>query len=174
MRSVVLWVLLLLALSLFFSYTLKAQNSSPPSPATERASAPTTPTESFVSQTLRPLLAEALISSESSDEELLRLRRQKLIDDAQRQKEQADSAKALSEQSARADRLQSYFDELSGKLTDFSGSEDEKQAAALRAIDDITRQARALQAENKLLRLGGGTVVVGALVYIVGHAAGAW
>lgn len=139
----------------------------PPSPLT-------TSTESFVSTTLRPLVEQALTQSEGSDQTLSELqqqieadRRQKIADDKQRkseaeqrQKEQQDSALAYKTLSDRVAPLQNFSDALLGRLTDFSGSEDQKQAAALAALDGIQAKAKALETENLILKIG--TAILGA------------
>jgi protoporphyrinogen oxidase len=143
------------------------------------------PTEEFISQTLRPLLEAAYSSSQDSDSSSVQLqqqieldRLQKIADDKQRQteqqqrqKEQQDSATAYSLLSSRAATLQSYLDGLSSKLTDFSGSEAEKQAAALAAVDSIISKATALERERDLWRLG--TIGAAILAVILGIVAAA-
>jgi hypothetical protein len=146
-----------------------------PSTVTAQANQPTTPTVDFVSQTLRPLLEMALSSSLDSDSSSLKLQqqieadaKQKTLDDTQRKKEQQDSATAYALLFARAGTLQSYFDALSSKLTDFSGSEDQKQAAALAAVDKIKDDAKALAGWNtfwKVTTVAGGLGTILALIW---------
>jgi hypothetical protein len=173
------WPVLFLALALSLpSTTAAGQGLTPPSPAIVLPSAPTTPTESFVSTTLKPLLEQALASSQDSDSNLLTLQQrikddatQKTLDDAARKKEQQDSATAYSALLLRVGTLQTYFDALSSKLTDFSGSEDQKQAKALAALDDIQARAKAVELENKILKIGGSVLLV-AVVVIGGYEGG--
>jgi hypothetical protein len=172
------WRALLLAVALCIgSPRAGAQTvpSLPPSPDIAPASSPITPTDSFVSAILRPLLEQALSSSESSDQRLIELQRQSEIDRQQRiaelklrQLEQADSAQAYRTLSDRAARLQSCYDGLSSRLTDISGSEEERQAAALAALDGIQADARALTRSRNTWRavgIGGGVVAVLALIW---------
>jgi hypothetical protein len=104
---------------------------------------------------------QALASSEDSDSNSLMLQKQiaddatqKQSDDAARKQEQKDSATAYSGLSGRVETLQSYFDALSSKLTDFSGSDADKQAAALAAVDSITAGVKKVELENTLLKVG--------------------
>lgn len=159
----------------------QSPSSPPPSTDTEQASQPTTPTEGFVSGTLRPLLAEALTSSEASDANSATLQEridsdarqkieddkqrqieaeQRLSDDAARKKEQEDSATAYARLSLRVQTLQSCFDAFSLKLTDFSGSEEEKQARALAALNDIQAGARRMERQNRALKWACGILAV--------------
>ncbi|MBE3063854.1 MAG: hypothetical protein IMZ69_02405 [Spirochaetes bacterium] len=94
--------------------------------------------------------------------------KQKILDDAARKSEQEDSAKAYARLSLRAETLQSCFDALSSKLTDFSGSEEEKQKRALSALADIQAGAKKLERENRALKVGlavAGAVAVGLGIY---------
>ena len=166
-----LWVLF------FCSPEMPGQALTQPSQAIVLPSMPTTPIEKFVSQTLLPLAERALESSETSDKDLLTLKQQTIDDDAQRKKEQADSARLLKEQSDRADKLQTFSDDLLKQLGIFSGTEDEKHAAATKAIEGIQLRAKALEAENSLLKIGGSILLVGAAVlggYEGGHALKWW
>ncbi|MBE3065019.1 MAG: hypothetical protein IMZ69_08380 [Spirochaetes bacterium] len=143
-----------------------AQTSAPQSQDTAPARSQTTSIESSALQTLRPLVEQALTSSEDSDQTLLDLnqqierdRQQKIADDEQRkkeaeqrQKEQTDSAAAFKTLSARAGRLQTFSDNVLSRLTDFSGSEEEKQAAALAVVDAILAGAKKVEGENKVLK----------------------
>lgn len=184
----VLCSVLLLA---FSPCVAQGQSSTLPSTDTAPPSSVTTPTADSVLQTLKPLLEAAFASSQDSDSNSVTLqqqieqdRLQKIADDKQRQieqqqrqKEQQDSATAYSLLSSRAETLQSYFDALSSKLTDFSGSEDQKQAAALAAVDKIMADAKALELEAGILKVGvitfGVTTAAGA-GWIVGHYVFKW
>jgi hypothetical protein len=122
-------------------------------------------------QTLLPLAEQVLTSSQASDAELLRLKAQKIADDEQRrieqqqrQKESDDSARALTEQSAKAARLQTLHNGLLTRLGDFSGSEDQKQAAALDALSAIQAGARRLERERDFWR---STAIFSAAVAVV-------
>jgi hypothetical protein len=166
-------------LSSWFSRSLLALLllSVPSLTATAQASPPTTPTDAFVSQTLRPLLEAALSSSEDSDSNSLTLQQridadatQKKLDDAERKKEQEASATAYSGLLLRAGTLQTYFDALSSKLTDFSGSDAEKQKAALAAVDSIKAGVQAVELENKILKvaaIGSGVALVVAVIVAI-------
>jgi hypothetical protein len=136
-----------------------AQTSAPPLQDTGPVPAPTTPTDEFVSLILRPLVVQALSSSEASDRTLSafqqqiesdRLAREK--EQSERQSEQQDSARAYSTLSARAAALQSFSDALLSRLTDFSGSEEQRQAQALAALDDIQADARRLEGARTFWR----------------------
>lgn len=158
-----------------------AQNSVPASLATEPANKLTTLTENDALMILLPLAEKVVDSSLNTDAQLKQLNEQKRVDDAQRlierqqrQFESSASAKALSEQSAKAAQLQNWHADFLKQLGDFSGSEDEKHAVALAALSTIQRQARAMQIENTLLKLGSSLILGGAVVYFGGHAAGLW
>ena len=124
------------------------------------------------------------MSSEDSDSNSATLQQQikddatkKTLDDAARKKEQEVSAKALLGLSLRVETLQTYFDTLSSKLTDFSGSEDEKEKRAEAALDGIQRRVQAVELENKILKVTGSIVLAGLAVlggYEGGHALRWW
>jgi hypothetical protein len=62
-------------------------------------------------------------------------------------------------------------------LGDFSGSEAEKHARAMAALDEIKAGAARLELESRVwkdIAIGGGVVGAAGLVYFVGHALGAW
>lgn len=142
----------------------------PASKAIGQASSQTTPIDKFASEILLPLAEQALSSSETSDAELQALKKQKIADDAQRKIEQENSATLLKAQSDRALTLQTYSDNLLAQLGDLSGSEEEKQAAALKAIKDMQKQAIALEREKNLWRIagiGGGAVAVIAIIVAI-------
>ncbi len=149
-----------------------------PSKASAQEQQPTSPIDSFVSGILKPLLDRALTSSEDSDANLIRLEQQikddneqKKIDaeqrkkeDEQRQREQETSKKAFDSLELQAQGLQTFFDKLFPQLTSFSGSEEEKQAAALKSLNGIIDKAKAVEAQLDLfkgLAITGGIVAVG-------------
>jgi hypothetical protein len=165
-------------LLLCISFTVEAQGLTPPSPAIALPSAPTTPTEKFVLLTLKPLLEQALSSSEESDMTLNDLNRQieidkqqRIEDEKQRQSEREASAKESAGLLLRVGTLQLFFDSLSSKLTDFSGSEDEKFVRATVALDGIQARVQAVELENKLLKIGGSVLLVVAVV-VAGYEGG--
>ncbi len=178
MRSRLRWASCFASFFLFCCLIAAAQSSVPSSQDSKLDSPQTTSTESSALQTLRPLLDQALTSSEATDQHLNELKskidsdaQQRKREDEQRQKESAASAKAFSELSQRATRLQSYYDSVLLKLIDFSGSEEQKQAAVLKAVDDIIGDAKRLERANRGLRIGcwilGGTAAgVGAAWFI--------
>ena len=142
----------------------------PLSTATGQAKPQTSPIESFASETLLPLAEQALSSSETSDADLQTLKQQKIEDDKQRKIEQNDSATLLKEQSDRVTILQTYSDNLLAQLGDFSGSEAEKQAAALVALQKIKDDAVAVELQNKILRgalIGTGVATLIAIIVAV-------
>jgi len=168
----------------FGSLTAQGQDLMLPSPAIVLPNQQTTPIENFVSQTLLPLAEKALASSENSDQKLAAYRNsyeqektQRQSDNAERMKE-VSSWQSISETlSLRVGTLQTFSDSLLAKLGDFSGSEDQKHAAAILAIDKIQANAKALEAENGLMKYGYlalGTVAAGVAVYKGGHALRWW
>jgi hypothetical protein len=180
----------LLALAIC-SPAAQGQSSTPPSPATEQPSPQTSPTVSTALQTLLPLAEQALESSKTSDQRLIELalqieqdRLQKIADDKQRQieqeqrrKESQDSAQAYKTLSDRVAALQNYSDISLKLLGDFSGSEEQKQAAALAALAKIQTDADALAFQVSILKFGCITfgVSLGAVaVYEGGRALKAW
>ena len=186
------WLALLCALLLSpLSTAAQEQSSTPQSTDTGQASPQTTQTADSVLQALKPLLEQALNSSISSDQNSEQLssqidndNKQRIADDqqrqqeqAQRQKEQQASSDQLATLSLQATTLQSYFDALSSSLTDFSGSEAEKEKAALAAVDKIKSDAKAVELQIGLFKVGYvtfGIIAVGESAYIAGHLLGWW
>jgi len=193
------WLALLCALLLSpLSTAAQEQSSTPQSTDTGQASPQTTQTADSVLQALKPLLEQALNSSISSDQNSEQLssqidndNKQRIADDQQRQQEQAqrqqEQAQRQKEQQASSDQLatlslqattlQSYFDALSSSLTDFSGSEAEKEKAALAAVDKIKSDAKAVELQIGLFKVGYvtfGIIAVGESAYIAGHLLGWW
>ena len=150
-----------------------------PSPGIVQPSSQTMPSGENTLLILKPLLERALTSSEDSDQKLRLLEAQIKSDNEQRQKdndartkEQKDSATRLGALSARVETLQSYFDKLSHSLTDFSGTEEERQARALSAVDDINKKAKVLEFRLGIwkgvgITFGVGIAAIG--VYEAGH-----
>jgi hypothetical protein len=185
MRGSVFWWALSLAVLLFWSpLTAQGQSSTPPSTATVQPSSPITPTERVELLALKSLLDPALTSSETSDslsrrqaQQIEDDRLQKIADDKERQIEQQQSAQALQALSSRVEKLQTFSDKLLPMLTDFSGSEDEKQAHAIVAVDDIKGKAKALETQVSVFRIGCITFGVGlgaVAIYEGGHALKWW
>lgn len=142
-----------------------------PSRASAQETQPTSQVDSFISGTLEPLLDQALRSSEDSDATLQRLkkqieddREQRRKEDEQRKQEQIDSETRFNSLSLQAQGLQTFFDKLFPLLTSFEGSEEEKQAAALKSLNGIIDKAKAVEAQLDLfkgLAITGGIVAVG-------------
>ncbi len=154
-----------------------AQDSAPLLPASALIWTPTTPLEEFVLQSLRPLLGEALESSRSTDRRLSELEQQIERERLERQQEQIDWQKDFAALSSRADRLQSFFNGLSQRLTSFSGDEEEQYQRAVKALDGIQKRAAAVELENKLLKIGCivlGTLAITGAFYAGGDLAGWW
>jgi hypothetical protein len=167
-----------LALALcIFSPGVGAQDSAPLSPASALIWTPTTPLDVFVSQTLRPLLGEALESSRTTDARLSELEQQTVRDRLERQQEQIDWQITFAALSSRADQLQSFFSGLSERLTSFSGDEEEQYRLATEALEGIQKSAAALERQVRWLRAGCwilGTLATIGLGYAGGHLAGWW
>jgi predicted RNase H-like nuclease (RuvC/YqgF family) len=135
----------------------------PPSTAIAQVSPSTTLTASFVSETLKPLLLEAETQSSALEATLsdLEIRlaaseAQRKLDAEARQKEIDSLQTQLGTLGERVTTLQNYSDVLWMLLTDFSGSEQDKQQAAIQAINDIKRQVQTEETKSKLL--GGGLI----------------
>ena len=177
-------VLFCAVLYCFGSLMAQGQSSTQPSTGTVQPSPPITPTERAVLQALKPLLDQSLTSSENSDtlsiqqqQQIETDRQQKILDDKQRQIEQQQSSQTLQALSDRVTKLQSFSDKLLPMLTDFSGSEDEKQAAALKAIQTIKDDAKALETQLAVWKIAGITFGVGlgaVAVYEAGHLLKVW
>jgi hypothetical protein len=177
-------VLFCAVLLCFGSLMAQGQSSTQPSTDTVQPSPPITPTERAVLQALKPLLDQSLTSSENSDtlsiqqqQQIEQDRQQKIADDKQRQIEQQQSQQALQALSDRVTKLQSFSDKLLPMLTDFSGSEDEKQAHALLALSDIKSKATSLETQVSILKVGCITFGVGlgaVAVYEAGHLLKVW
>ena len=160
------------------------QSSTLPSMDTAPASSAITPSERLELLTLRRLLVQASQKSRTSDQSWLTQQqmqseadKQRQSDNEQRNKEQQQLQQDLQAATAKAQAAQTYLNKLLPMLTDFSGSEDEKEAAAIKAVDTIKADAKALESEGALLRIGCVTLGVstGALaVYTVGHLALHW
>ncbi len=165
--------LLCAALLSFSSSVLQAQISAPPSLDTGPPSQPTTPIDSFVSQTLLPLAEQALESSKTSDLKLAsyatrfqELQQQRQKDNEERQKDLANWQSISETLALRVGTLQTYSDYLLKRLGDFSGSEEEKHRVAVAKLDEITAGAKTLETQNALLKYGmiGAVVVTAAAV----------
>jgi hypothetical protein len=180
------WALPLLLGLAICSQPVVGQSSTPKSTDTAQPSPPTTPTDAFVSMTLRPLVEQALIQSEASDQTLTATqqqieqdRQQRIADDKQRQieseqrqSEQQASATALQTLSDKVAALQTYSDGLLQQLTSFSASEAKKQAAEQIAIDKIRADAKALEVRAGMLRVGlfvAVPVAASGIIYALGH-----
>jgi hypothetical protein len=176
-----LFSVLVLALSPFVA---QAQSSTPPSTDTAQASSPTTLIDKLVSETWLPLAERALSSSEDSDLSLEYYKQQFEQERTQRQNDNAERTKELinwqtiSEGlSSRVTTLQTFSDSLLSHLGSFQGSEAEKQAAALAAVDGIKAGAHALELQVGVLKVGLWISVPAAVItlgYIGGHALGWW
>jgi hypothetical protein len=109
------------------------------------------------------LAEQALVSSETSDQKLIELQKQIEIDRAQRLIEQQASAQAYKDLSDQAAILQTYSDDLLSRLGSFRGSEEEKHAAAVKALDVIQAGVKAKDLELAVWKYG----TIGAVVVIV-------
>jgi hypothetical protein len=177
----VLWWLLASATS---QLVAQGTSSTPPSTDTVQPSPPITPTERAVLQTLRMSLGQALSLSETSDanwqtsqQAQSAAEKQRQIDNEQRTQDQAQSSKDLAAAQATAQLLQGYLDQLLPKLTDFSGSEDQKVKAAVKAVDTIKLDAKALEFQVSILKIGCVTLGVGlgaVAVYELGRVVKWW
>ena len=160
------------------------QSSMPQSMDTEPASSAITPAERAILLSLRPLLVQALIKSRSSDQSWQTQQqmqseqdKQRAIDSAARTKEQQQSAQDLAKASATAQAAQTFLSRLLPLLTDFSGSEDQREAAALVALDSIKAGVKKVEADNSILTIGCVTLGVstaGLAIYTIGHAVLHW
>jgi hypothetical protein len=73
--------------------------------------------------------------------------------------------------------LNNYWTELSSLLGNFSGTEAEKEAAALKALDNLKSEAQKHDAEIVLLRIGVVTLAVTTLglgIATLGYALSWW
>jgi hypothetical protein len=145
-----------------------------PPTATGQVSTPTTPIDRFASETLLPLAEQALASSQTSDEKLTyfkdqfeRERQQRQNDNVERQKELTNWQTISEGLSSRVETLQTYSDNLLTQLGDLSASEQKNYTAALAMVDSIKTRAQSLERERDLWRIagiGGGVVAVVAII----------
>jgi hypothetical protein len=113
----------------------------------------------------------ALSSSENSDQKFLTLNsdyssllEQNKIDNAQRMSDLTNWQTISETLSLRVGTLQTFSDDLLKQLGIFSGSEDEKHAKAMVALGHIQDGVKAVELENKILKIGGSVLLVAAVV----------
>ena len=169
------WALLALVLALISSPATQAQTSPLPSPAIVLPSPQTMPTDSTALQTFLELAETALESSETSDAKLQAYEVALALERKQRQKDNADrlseirSWQTISETlSLRVGVLQTFSDDLLARLGSFSGSEADKHAAAVKALDAIQAGVKAKDIQIAVMKYGMiGAVAVAVVAVIV-------
>jgi regulator of replication initiation timing len=159
MRSLLLSVLLLLAVSLFFCYGLKAQDSAlilPMSSPLWESLLPATSSLPAQIRAYRDTWMKQLAGLQTNNDDLLTSNASLRLDNeglqASLQASQADLATSKSAQQ----QLQTALDDST--------------RSTIRAQSD----ARALKAQNTLLKWSGGILLLAGGVYFGGHALGAW
>ena len=149
----------------------------PPSRATGQAITGTSSPAAPSLESLLPTLDKAIDSSMSTDarltyfeEALKQERTQRQSDNADRQKEISNWQGISETLSAQVTTQQSYLSDFDSRLGTFSGSEQERHDAAVKALDNIEADAKALERSRDLWRIagiGGGVVAVVAIIVAV-------
>lgn len=104
------------------------------------------------------------------EEALKQERTQRQSDNADRQKEISNWQGISETLSAQVTTQQSYLSDFDSRLGTFSGSEQERHDAAVKALDNIEADAKALERSRDLWRIagiGGGVVAVVAIIVAV-------
>jgi hypothetical protein len=182
--SVSLRVLLCVALLSCLSVLAQGQSSTLPSTDTAQPLSLTTPTVSPSSQSLLDTLDKAISSSMNTDAKLdyykgalQQEKQQRQSDNDSRQKE-IDNWRGISETlSAQVETQQKYLSDFDTLLGVTSGSEAEKQKAALAAVDTIKADAKGLELQLGVWKIAGITFGVGlgaVAVYEAGHLLKVW